>query len=81
MKSLVCYNIFSQKIKFCQIFQNKDEEGIKNYFKRTQSALVSGDVICYFDIDYRDKTDYELKCLCRDSILHILEQEISPWGL
>lgn len=79
MKSLICYNIFNQEITYLEIIE-KEKIDINSFLNFIKSSWHNGDVILCLDIDYREKTIYELKCLCRENLLPIIEKEINPFG-
>lgn len=78
MKSLILYNIITQHITYLTLL--KDGEIDEDFFTFAQAGWRNGDVVCCINGDYRDKTNYELKCLCREILLSHIEKEINPFG-
>lgn len=73
MKSLICYNIMTQHITYLTLL--KDEEIDEDFFILVQAGWHNGDVICCINEDYRNKTKYELKCLCREILLSYIAEK------
>lgn len=79
MNSLICYNIFKQEITYLKIIE-KEKIDINSFLNFVKSGWHNGDIVLYLDIDYREKTICELKYLCRENLLSIIENEINPFG-
>lgn len=79
MKSLVCYNIFTQEITYLKILE-EEKININSFFNFIRAGWRNGDIVCCIDEDWRDFSYYQLKCMCRESLLPIVEKEINPFG-
>lgn len=79
MKSLISYNIFTQKISG-YLFLENDKKDPSFIFNNVRAGWKNGDIVCCIEDDWRNFSSYQLKCMCRENLLPIIEKEINPFG-